>query len=91
MTDKMIDNRVKKIQSIEAQVKELEAQAESIRAELKADLEGKNLDEYNTGSFIVRWKEVITARLDTKALKNALPDVVASFTRESRSRRFTIA
>lgn len=91
MTDKMIDNRVKKIQSVEAQVKELEAQAESIRAELKADLEGKNLEEYNTGCFIVRWKEVITARLDTKALKNALPDVVASFTRESRSRRFTIA
>ncbi len=91
MTDKMIDNRVKKIQGIEAQIKELEAQAESIRAELKADMEGKNLDEYNTGSFILRWKEIVTARLDTKALKAALPDVVSSFTRESRSRRFTIA
>lgn len=91
MTDKMIDNRIRKIQAIEAQVKELEAQAESIRAELKADMEGKNLDEYNTGSFIVRWKEIVTARLDTKALKTALPDVFESFSKESRSRRFTIA
>lgn len=91
MTDKMIDNRIRKIQAIEAQQKELEAQAESIRAELKADLEGKNLDEYNTGVFVLRWKEIITARLDTKALKAALPDVFESFSRESRSRRFTIA
>ena len=37
MTDKQLDNRVKKLQGIEAQMKELEAQAEAIRAEIKAD------------------------------------------------------
>lgn len=39
MTEKMIENRVKKLRDIEAQQKELETQAEAIRAELKADLE----------------------------------------------------
>ncbi len=91
MTNKQIDNRIKKLQGIEAQVKELEKEAESIRAELKADLEAKGEDEHNTGSFIIRWKEIITSRLDSKALKIAMPDVFDRFTRESSTRRFTIA
>lgn len=91
MTNKQLDNRVKKLQTLEAQVKELEAQAEAIRAEIKADLESKGEDEHNTGSFIIRWKEIITSRLDSKALKAALPDVFNAYSRESSSRRFTIA
>ena len=91
MTNKQLDNRVKKLRAIEAQQKELEAQAEAIRAELKADLEERNEDEHDTGSFVIRWKEIISRRLDSKALKAALPDVFAAYSRESTSRRFTIA
>ena len=91
MTNKQLDNRVKKLQGIEAQMKELETQAEAIRAEIKADMESKGEDEHDTGSFIIRWKELISRRLDGKALKAALPDVFATYSRESTSRRFTIA
>ena len=91
MTDGQMNNRIAKLQGIEAQMKELEDQAEAIRAELKADLESKGEDEHNTGSFVIRWKEIISRRLDGKALKAALPDVFATYSRESASRRFTIA
>ena len=91
MTNKQLDNRVKKLQAIEAQMKELEAQAEAIRAELKADLEEMGEDEHDTGAFVIRWKEIISRRLDTKALKAALPDVFTAYSRESISHRFTIA
>ena len=91
MTDRQLNNRITKLQSIEAQMKELEAQAEVIQAEFKADLGSKGEDEHNTGSFIIRWKEIISRRLDGKALKAALPDVFATYSRESISRRFTIA
>ena len=91
MTDRQINNRITKLQGIEAQMKELEAQAEAIRAELKVDLESKGKDEHNTGYFILRWKEIISSRLDSKALKAALPDVYGQFCKASTSRRFTIA
>jgi len=91
MTEKMIENRIKKLRDIEAQQKELETAAEAIRAELKADLEQKGVDELKTKNFILRWKEIITSRLDSKALKAALPDVYGQFCRTSASRRFTIA
>ncbi len=91
MTEKMIENRIKKLRDIEAQQEKLETAAEAIRAELKADLEEKGLDELKTKNFILRWKEIITSRLDSKALKAALPDVYGQFCRTSASRRFTIA
>ena len=91
MTEKMIENRVKKLRDIEARQKELAAQAEAIREELKADLEEKGVEELKTENFILRWKEIISDRLDGKALKAALPDVYGQFCRTSTTRRFTIA
>lgn len=35
MTERQIENRIKKLQAIEAQQKELEAQAEALKAEIK--------------------------------------------------------
>ena len=91
MTEKMIENRIKKLQAIEAQQEELEVAAEALRAELKADLEQKGVDELKTRNFLIRWKEIISNRLDGKALKAALPDVYGQFCKASTSRRFTIA
>ena len=90
MTNRQIDNRVTKLQALEAQIKELEEQADALRDELKADLTDKGEDEHNTGSFIIRWKEIVSSRLDSKALKAALPDVFSTFSKESSSRRFTV-
>lgn len=91
MTERMIENRIKKLRAIEAQQAELEAQAEVIKAELKADLEEKGLDELVTKNFIIRWKEIISSRLDGKALKAALPEIYSQYCKPSVSRRFTVA
>ena len=91
MTERMIENRIRKLQELEAQQKEIEAAADVIRAELKADLEEKGVEELATKNFIVRWKEVISSRLDGKALKAALPDVFAAYSKTTTTRRFTVA
>lgn len=91
MTERMIENRIRKLKELEAQQKEIEAAADAIRAELKADLEEKGVEELATKNFIVRWKEVISSRLDGKALKAALPDVFAAYSKTTSTRRFTVA
>ncbi len=50
MTERMIKNRIGKLDVIAAQQKELEAQAGKIRNEIKADMEGIRL----TGCFQFR-------------------------------------
>jgi len=91
MTERMIENRIRKLQELEAQQKEIEAAADAIRAELKAALEEKGVEELATKNFIVRWKEVISSRLDGKALKAALPEIYAQFVKTAASRRFSVA
>lgn len=91
MTERMIENRIKKLQAIEAQIGELEEQAEALKAEIKADLEEKGVDELKTKNIIIRWKEIISNRIDSKALKAALPDVYSQFVKQTSSRRFTVA
>lgn len=91
MTEKMIENRIKKLHELETQMSELEKAADAIRAELKADLEEKGVEELKTKNFVIRWKEIISSRLDGKALKAALPDVYKQFCNTTTSRRFTVA
>ena len=91
MTERMILNRIKKLDAIAAQQKALEEQAEAIRNEIKADMEEKGVDEISAFGRIARWKEIISSRLDSKALKAVLPDVYNQYTKQTSSKRFTVA
>lgn len=91
MTERQIENRVRKLQALEEQKKALEEQAAAIKAELQTDLEDKGVDELQTMNFVIRWKAVVTSRLDGKAFKAAFPEMYSQFTRQSTCKRFTIA
>jgi len=39
----------------------------------------------------VRYKTVKSSRIDTTALKKAMPELAARFTKETESRRFSVA
>ena len=90
MTERKIENRIKKLKELEKQIADLEQEADAIRCELKEDMEEKGVDELTTKNFVIRWKEVITNRLDGKALKAALPEIYNQFVKPSTSRRFTV-
>lgn len=91
MTERQIENRVKKLKAIEKQRKDLEAQEKALKEEIKRDMESKGLEELKTKNFIIRWKEIINNTLDSKALKATFPDICEQFTKQSASKRFTIA
>ena len=91
MTNRMIDNRCRKLAELDEQIKALQAQADAIKNEIKADMEADSLDEIDTGNFKVRYKLVESVRLDNKALKSDLPDVYSLYSNVTRCRRFTVA
>ena len=91
MTEKMIENRVKKLQELEAQIKALEAAADAVREEIKADMAVRGLDELKTRHFVIRWREVVSSRIDSKALKAELPAVYGRFCKATTCRRFVVA
>ncbi len=91
MTERMIENRIKKLSALEDQIVQLQEHAEEIKAELKADLDEKGVQELRTKNFLIKWKEVVSNRLDGKALKAALPEIYNQYCRPTSSRRFTVA
>ncbi len=91
MTERMIENRIKKLTVLEEQIAQLQDQADMIKGELKADLEEKGLDELKTKNFLIKWKEIVSNRLDGKALKAALPEIYSQYCRPTCNRRFTVA
>ena len=75
----------------------IEACAMEDSAKEKKQLASNNLKEimgdYNTAKcqgYTVSWKPVTSERLDTKALKEAEPEIYAKFVKSSTSRRFSV-
>lgn len=48
-------------------------------------------ESMTAGEYKITWKNVTSARIDTSALKKALPDVAERFTKETIVRRFSVA
>lgn len=85
----MIESKVRELRQLQALIAEAEAEAETIRDEIKAIM-GEQ-EELRAGEYKVTWKTVKSARLDGKALQAALPEVAARFTAETTTRRFCVA
>jgi predicted phage-related endonuclease len=86
-----IQEIVKDIRELKRMQDELQAEIEAAENQIKEEM--KRLDTYTmTGTdYKVTWNEVTSTRIDTKALKAELPDVVQRYTKTTTSRRFLVA
>lgn len=91
MTIKELEAKAVEIKELERMKEELEAAIEAARDEIKAEMTAEGTDSLVAGAFKISWKLVTSSRLDSTALKKALPDVAARFMKESSARRFVIS
>lgn len=84
-----LEAKARELRQIMALIDEAQAEAESIKDAIKAAM--GDSESIQAGEYKITWKEVKSSRLDTTALRTALPDVAERFTRESTVRRFTVA
>ena len=91
MTERMLQNRVKKLKELERQQKELEGQIEALKEETKADMEAKGVEQQTAGDFLIRWTTVLTSRFDSKAFQKEHESLYKQYLKQATSRRFSIA
>ena len=89
MNTREIEGKVRELRQLQALIDEAQAEAEAIKDTIKAAM--GDSEALRVGEYSITWKSVTTARIDTSALKKALPDVAAAFTREVTTRRFCVA
>ena len=64
---------------------------EALRDSIKQEMMERGTEELECGQYIVRWTSVLTQRFDSTSFKKAMPDVYKAFTKQTASRRFSIA
>lgn len=83
--------RVRELKELKAMAEELAAEITAIEDEIKAEMTARNTDEMTVDVYKIRWTKVLSNRFDTTAFKKAMPELAEKFTKQTESRRFSIA
>lgn len=89
MSTNELEQKARELRALQALIDEAEAEAEAIKDKIKACM--GSAEEVQAGEYRITWKAVTSSRLDTAAIKAAMPDVARRFTKTSTTRRFTVA
>ena len=89
MSNTELTSKIKELRELQALIEEAQAEAEAIKDTLKAYMGDR--EEVRAGEYRMTWKAVTSSRLDSKALKAALPEVADRFTTQTTTRRFVVA
>ena len=80
-----LEAKARELRQLQALIDEAQAEAEALK-----DAIGDQ-DSIQAGEYRIIWKAVTSSRIDTNALRKALPDVAERFTKETTTRRFCVA
>ena len=86
-----MDSKIKELRELRRMADELAAEMETIQDSIKAHMDAAGVDTINCTDWKVTYRAVTSSRIDTAALKKALPDVVERFSKTTTARRFCIA
>ena len=83
--------KIEELRELEVLISEAQAEADSIRDELKAHMQAQNTEELAAGRYILRWTTILSNRFDSASFKKVMPEIYKAYTKQVSSRRFTIS
>ncbi len=91
MSTDTMNAKVQELRELRRMQDELAAEIEAIQDELKGHMDAHGMDTLLGMDWRITWKSITSSRLDTAALKKALPDVAERFMKTTTTRRFVLA
>lgn len=92
MTKAEMIRKVEELNEWEALMEEAKAEAEAIKDSLKAEMLERETEELDLdGKYILRWTSILSNRFDTTGFKKVYGDLYKTFTKQTASKRFSIA
>ena len=88
MSTRTLESTIHEILDLKRMREELDATITALEDSIKAVMGDEEL--LTAGAYKVSWKTFTSSRVDTTALKKALPDIAAQFTKQTTARRFSI-
>ena len=88
MSNPSLESTIHEILDLKRMREELDATIATLEDSIKAVMGDDEL--LTAGAYKVSWKTFTFSRVDTTALKKALPDIAAQYTKTTTARRFSI-
>lgn len=88
MSNPNLESTVKELLELKRLREELDAEIAAAEDTIKSFMGDE--ESLIAGAFKVSWKTFTSSRLDTTALRKALPEIAAQFTRQTTARRFSV-
>ena len=88
MSNPNLEPKIKELMELKRLREELDNEIATAEDEIKRIMGDE--ETLYAGAFKISWKTFTSCRLDTTALKKALPEIAAKFTKQTISRRFSI-
>lgn len=89
MSSKEMESKARELRQLQALIEEAQQEAEALKDAIKAAM--GDAETVTAGEYKITWKNVTSSRIDTGALKKAMPEIAAAFTKETTVRRFCVA
>lgn len=90
MSTNEITTKIRQIKELQQLIEEAEAEMETLKDTIKAEMTARDVDELTADVFKVRWTTVESSRFDSAAFKKAMPELFKQFSKQTTSRRFSI-
>ena len=88
MSNPNMESKVKELMELRRMRDEIDAEITAAEDEIKKVMGDE--ETLLAGAFKVDWKPVISSRIDTTALKKALPEIAERFMKQTTTRRFCV-
>lgn len=91
MSQNELSAKIRELRELKRMQEELSGEIEAIQDDIKQHMDAAQVDTISGNDWKVTYKAVTSSRLDTSALKKALPDIAAQYTKTTTTKRFLIA
>lgn len=81
---------IEKLKEWEAIQAEATAEVESLKDQVKAEMNARGVEELEAGQYIARFTTVLSNRFDTTVFKREHAEMYKQYTKQTTSRRFSI-
>ena len=91
MTKAEMIKKIEELNEWEELKAQADAEAEAIKDELKAEMLERNTEELDLDAYIIRFTSVLSNKFDTTSFKRVYAELYKAFTKQTASKRFSIA
>ncbi len=86
-----LESKIAKLKEWEELLEEAEKEVESLKDEIKSVMLARDTEELVAGKYICRWTSVLSNRFDSTTFKKEHAEMYKQYTKQTQSRRFSIA